>query len=335
MADRTGGTRRVRPAAGRSCPLSYRYGARSLAVPAQLAVDTLWVAGGLYGNPEALDRLLELYEDEPGAKALVFNGDFHWLDVARADFLRINMEVMRHLATRGNVETELALPEAGAGCGCAYPDWVGDAEVARSNRIVERLRTTAQSAPEALKVLGKLPMVLIAEVAGERVAMVHGDADALAGWSFSQERLATPQGLAAASAAFDAAAVRVFASSHTCLPVLQAFEGSGPRVDDIRVLANNGAAGMPNFAGQRFGLATRISARPRAGAVYGTRCGRLHVEAVPIDYDDRAWRKRFLASWPAGSDAHTSYFRRIVDGPRYQPALAWRAAPGQTDRRAA
>ena len=335
MAERTGGTRGERPVAGRGCPLSYRYGARSLAVPAQLEVETLWVAGGLYGNPEALDRLLALYDDEPGAKALVFNGDFHWFDVALVDFLRINAEVMRYLATRGNVETELALPEAGAGCGCAYPDWVGDAEVARSNRIIERLRATAQDAPQALNLLAELPMHLVAEVAGERVAIVHGDADALAGWGFSQERLASPQGLAAARAAFDAAGVRVIASSHTCLPVLQAVEGSGARMDDFRVLANNGSTGMPNFAGRCFGLATRISARARAGALHGMRAGRLHIEAVPIDYDDRAWRKRFLASWPAGSDAHTSYFRRIADGPRYQPALALRSAPGQTDRRGA
>ena len=335
MADRTGGTRSVRPVAGRSCPVSYRYGARSLAVPAQLEVETLWVAGGLYGNPEALDRLLALYEEEPGAKALVFNGDFHWFDVARDDFVRINTEVMRHSATRGNVETELALPDAGAGCGCAYPDWVGDAEVARSNRMIERLRITAQSAPEALGLLGKLPMHLVAEVAGERVAVVHGDADALAGWGFSQERLASPEGLAAAREAFDAAGVRVFASSHTCLPVLQGFDGSGADVDDTRVLVNNGAAGMPNFAGKCFGLATRISARSRAAALHGMRAGRLHVEAVPVDYDDRAWRRRFLASWPAGSDAHVSYFRRIVEGPRYAPAAALRAAAGATDRRAA
>ena len=332
MADPTACTR---PVAGRSCPLSYRYGARSLAVPARLEVESLWVAGGLYGNPEALDRLLALYEEEPGAKALVFNGDFHWFDVARDDFLRVNAQVMRHLATRGNVETELALPEAGAGCGCAYPDWVGDAEVARSNRIIERLRATARSAPEARDLLGKLPMHLVAEVAGERVAIVHGDADALAGWGFSQERLASPQGLAAARAAFDAAGVRVIASSHTCLPVLQEFEGAGAEAADGFVLANNGSAGMPNFAGRRFGLATRISARARAGALHGMRAGRLHVEAVPIDYDDRAWRQRFLASWPAGSDAHTSYFRRIADGPRYQPDLALRAAPGRADRRAA
>jgi len=318
----------MNPPPGRLCPLSYRYGARSLAAGASLRVDTLWIAGGLYGNPEALDALLELYAAEPGAKALVFNGDFHWFDVAREDFLRVNDAVLRHAATRGNVETELASPESGAGCGCAYPDWVGEAEVARSNRIIERLRSTAQGAPDALHRLAALPMHCVAEVAGLRVAVVHGDAESLAGWGFSQERLATPEGLAAARAAFDAARVSVFASSHTCLPVLQP-------IDAERAIVNNGAAGMPNFAGTRFGLASRISVRPGAAPLYGARLGRLHVEAVPLRYDNRARRRRFCASWPVGTDAHESYFRRIVDGPRYDLANALRAAPRMDVRQAA
>jgi hypothetical protein len=303
---------------GRSCPLDYRYSAASLAGPASLEVDTLWVAGGLYGNPEALARLLELYEEEPSDKALVFNGDFHWFDVAPEDFLRVNATVLEHRATRGNVETELAFPSPGTGCGCGYPDWVGDAEVRRSNRIIERLRATAAPSPETLRALAALPMYLAAEVGGERIGIVHGDADSLAGWSFSQETLGTRAGIDAAAAALAAANARVFASSHTCLPVLQS-------VADARVVVNNGAAGMPNFIGTRFGLATRISVRPRAGALYGVRAGMLEVEARPIPYDHEAWRERFLASWPHGSDAHASYFSRIENGPRYEPASAVRA----------
>src|SRR5262245_1375735 len=193
---------------GRSCPLDYRYGAASLAGPASLQVDTLWIAGGLYGNPEALARLLELYDEEPGDKALVFNGDFHWFDVARDDFLLVNDAVLAHRATRGNVETELASASPNAGCGCGYPEWVGDAEVERSNRIIERLRATAALAPEALRTLAGLPMHLVAEVGGERIAIVHGDADSLAGWAFSQEALATSAGIEAAHATFGAANAR-------------------------------------------------------------------------------------------------------------------------------
>jgi len=307
-------------APGRACPLSYRYGAGALARPATLHAETLWVAGGLYGNPFALEALLELVEREPGPAALVFNGDFHWFDTNAADFGRISKTVLGRHATRGNIETELALPDAAAGCGCAYPEWVSDAEVERSNRIIERLRATARAFPGTLAALARLPMALIAEVGGERVVVVHGDAESLAGWNFSQERLATSEGGAAARRAFERSAARVFASSHTCLPVLQRFGAEG----DGRIIANNGAAGMPNFAGTRHGLATRISLRPGRGALYGARAGVLHVEAVPIAFDAAAWQERFLEQWPAGSDAHLSYHSRIVNGPRFRLGEALR-----------
>jgi hypothetical protein len=295
---------------GRSCPADYRYGAGALAAPAALRADHLWIAGGLYGNTFAFRRLQDLFAAERAESALIFNGDFHWFDVAGDAFAEIERGVSMHSATRGNVETEISQPQLGAGCGCAYPDWVGDEDVARSNRIIERLKDTAQRAPGAAARLAALPMYRIAEVAGQRIAIVHGDADSLAGWGFSQEALATREGREAAVAAFRAAGVQVFASSHTCLPVLQAFEGA-------RVIVNNGAAGMPNFAGTRYGLATRISVAPHAKALYRTRLGPLHVEAIPIDYDTNSWREAFLAQWPEDSDAHASYWRRITQGPRY------------------
>jgi len=319
MDDRSGnGVAAVAGGPGRGCPLSYRYGAASLSGPASLHVETLYVAGGLYGNVHALERLLELYDAEPGDKALVFNGDFHWFDVDAGDFRLVTENVLAHSATRGNVETELAQPAAGAGCGCGYPGWVGDAEVDRSNRIIERLRATAGTQHGLLEALRALPMYRVADVGGSRVAIVHGDAESLAGWGFSQESLATPAGAAAAREAFDSARVRVFASSHTCLPVLQDL---GPG----RLIANNGAAGMPNFRGTRFGLATRISVRPTPRALYAAQAGDLHIEAVAIDYDAAAWRARFLRQWPEGTDAHVSYFARIEDGPSYTLGQALRA----------
>ena len=304
---------------GRTCPISYRHGAAALAAQAAFQVETLWVAGGLYGNRFALERLLELYEAEPGAKALVFNGDFHWFDHDPEEFARVNRGVLAHLATRGNVETELAAPSTQAGCGCAYPEWVDDGTVERSNRILERLRIAALADPAQCEALARLPMHLVAEVAGERVAVVHGDADSLAGWGFSQEHLATPRGVAGALEWFRISGARVFASSHTCLPVLQSFDGA-------RLIANNGSAGMPNFRDTRFGIATRVSARPRAGALYAARAGRLHVEAQPLAYDHDKWHARFLEWWPARSDAFVSYHRRIVEGPVYDPSLARRTA---------
>ncbi len=306
-------------APGRGCPLSYRY-EPAVFSRSRLETETLWVAGGLYGNPFALEALLELYEREPGAKALVFNGDFHWFDVFKEQFSLIDAEVERHLATRGNVETELASPADGGGCGCGYPEWVDDGTVERSNAIIARLRAAAARFPEALARLAALPMHLVARVGGERVAVVHGDGDSLAGWGFSQEALATRAGLEAASGALERSGASVFACSHTCLPVLQTFPGE-------RLIVNNGAAGMPNFAGELFGLATRISVFPGRSFAYKARAGALHVEAVALRYDPRAWEKRFLEQWPPGSAAHRSYFERIAHGPRYRADQALRSSP--------
>jgi hypothetical protein len=167
-------------------------------------------------------------------------------------------------------------------------------------------------------------MTLVAEVGGERIGIVHGDAESLAGWNFSQEVLATVEGVAAAERALLRSGVRVFASSHTCLPVLREFPGG-------RAIVNNGAAGMPNFRGERYGIATRISVHPHADTLYATRCGGLFVDAVALRYDTSAWEQRFVDLWPAGSDAHRSYYERIVGGPapRLQcaRAAAWMRVP--------
>ena len=308
---------------GRNCPLDYRYGAGALgAAEPGFEAETLYVAGGLYGNIEALCALEGLVASEPGAK-LVFNGDFHWFDAEPALFREVNRRVLDHAATRGNVETEIAQPGEGAGCGCGYPEWVADEDVLRSNRIMERLRQAATGDPALCTSLASLPMYMVARVGGERIVIVHGDADSLAGWGFSQEVLAMPEGLQAAGRAAGRARARVIASSHSCLPVIQALQ-AGP---GECVLANNGATGMPNFRGTRFGVVTRISVRPPGPArqaLHGLRAGPLHVHAVPVHYDAAAWEHRFLALWPAGSAAHQSYFRRMSDGPAYTPDRALR-----------
>ncbi len=220
-----------------------------------------------------------------------------------------------HRATRGNVETELAMPHDGAGCGCGYPDWVDGETVERSNRILERLRATATRTP--LDAIAALPMHLVAQVGNARVAIVHGDADTLSGWAFSQEALSTSEGLREAEKAAVETHAEIIASSHTCLPVLQRFS-------DGRVLANNGAAGMPNFRGELYGIATRIALQPAKKSLYGIRCGDVFVDAVALRYDVAAWQKRFLDQWPAGSDAYVSYWSRLRQGPGYSRQAALR-----------
>ena len=304
---------------GRTCPLHYRYGAASLCREADLRADTLYVIGGLYGNQHALDAVLRLRSIEPDA-VLVFNGDFNWFDVDDESFLRINAEVLRHHATRGNVETELLSGDGAAGCGCGYPDYVNDDDVARSNQIMDRLARTARRHPHASNGLNALPMNLVAEVGGLTIGIVHGDADSLAGWGFGEEAIAPT----VVARMFDVAAVRVFASSHTCLPVAQVFEVAR----GASVLINNGAAGMPNFAGTRHGVLSRISTHPAPaglGVLYGTVVEGVHIDAVPINYDHAAWLAHFDAVWPAGSAAALSYRERIMRGPAYLAAKAIRA----------
>lgn len=298
---------------GRSCPTAYRYPPRSLDRAPEIEAGTLLVAGGLYGNVEALAALLDLAAREAGPATLVFNGDFHWFDADPAEFARVQAAVEAHAATRGNVETEIAGEDSGAGCGCAYPADVSDAEVARSNEILARLRGTARGFPGARIRLARLPMNLVARVGEASVAIVHGDAASLAGWGFAHAALDDPAHRRWLESAFAEAGADVFASSHTCLPALRTFDfGRGPVA-----VANNGAAGMPNFAGERFGVVTRVSVRPAADALYGTRVAGVHVEAVAVRYDAPAWERRFLAAWPEGTAAHASYFRRIAQGPAF------------------
>jgi hypothetical protein len=308
---------------GRNCPLSYRHAPAALAHAAELVADTLYVAGGLYGNRQALDWIEARAAREPGTAAVVFNGDFHWFDVDPVLFSAVQDRVLAHHALRGNVETEIAGDDSGAGCGCGYPEFVGDAEVERSNRIIERLRETARALPAARARLRALPAWLVANVAGVRVGIVHGDAESLAGWGFSQEWLRDPARRDAAATWFGAANVRVFASSHSCLPVMQALDTSQGRC----LLANNGAAGMPNFSGARHGLITRVSITPAPDPLYATEVAGIRVEALPVPYDHAGFERDFLASWPVGSPAHASYYRRIVHGPSYPMNDAVRLEP--------
>jgi len=310
---------------GRSCPLAYRYSPASLARDPELIADAVYIVGGLYGNRPALESVLDLAAAEPGRAAVVFNGDFNWFNVDRDGFESVNRTVLGHTALRGNVETELAANDPTAGCGCcAYPEWVSDAEVERSNTIMERLRDASRAFPALRAALGQLPMNLTARVGGARVAIVHGDAESLSGWGFAQEALDGPRQLERIGRWFDEARVDIFAGSHTCLPVSCELPGG-------RVVANNGAAGMPNFRATRHGVVTRIGVTPAPAveALYAIRTGNTYVEALPVHYDAARFEREFLSNWPAGSPAHESYHGRIARGPSYEPARAVRrhAAP--------
>jgi len=312
-------TERISNRAGRFCPPGYGYAPSVFSRTNEIEAETLYVVGGLYGNAFALDAVQEMAAAEPGPVRIVFNGDFNWFNIRPDSFSTINESVLRHTALRGNVETELASDDQGVGCGCAYPETVSDEDVARSNSILSMLRETARGFPDLRARLGALPMFASARVATLRIGIVHGDAESLAGWRFAQHSLDEPSNLPWLDAVHATAEVDIFASSHTCLPVLREFALTRGTL----VVINNGAAGMPNFTGTRFGLLTRISTRPSPiTPAYGIRRDGVHVDALPIRYDHERWTEAFLSDWPPGSPAHDSYYRRIVEGPGYRAEIA-------------
>jgi hypothetical protein len=303
---------------GRTCPLHYRYAVETFASMPALDTHCLYVAGGVYGNAAALAAIGHMAEATGGR--IVFNGDFNWFNVDDRGFSRVNEGVLQHLALRGNVETELADDGSDAGCGCAYPEQVSDEEVARSNRILSRLRETARRFPDLRRRLAALPMYCVMRVGNLRIAIVHGDAQSLAGWSFSHECLHAPGNRDALVSLFGRADVRVFASSHTCLPALwQTRTAQG-----ACAVINNGAAGMPNFAHTRHGVVTRIATTPASPQLrlYGTTIDGVFIDALRVDYDHAAFLRQFRLDWPQASDACLSYSERIANGPPFTAAEA-------------
>lgn len=311
--------------AGRTCPSHYGYSPRVLARQPEVLADTIYVVGGLYGNLPALDEIERMAAAEPARPRVVFNGDFHWFDANDDAFKQVQQRVLanpQHVALRGNVETEIAGDASEAGCGCAYPESVPDDDVARSNAILARLRDVslrphADTTPTR-RLLAELPMHAVAQVGETRIGIVHGDAWSLAGWRFAHDALFDADAATPLDGAFELAAVDGFASTHTCLPAFKLATNAQRE----RFVINNGAAGMPNFAGTRCGLVTRISVHPMPAALaacraYGADVAGVYVDALSVHFDFTAWRAMFLDTWPAGSDAHVSYFDRIADGPAF------------------
>lgn len=290
--------------AGRDCPLDYRLGREAYAGEPLFECDTLYVVGGLYGNRQALAALQRRLAAEPGAQA-VFNGDAHWFDRDPLIFQAIEQGLNGHLALRGNVETELGrADDSGAGCGCAYPMSVEDAVVERSNAIQGLLADTVRSLPGMAEHLAARAATALICVGGQRVAISHGDEQSLAGWGCARESLAEPARQRQVDEWLAANELRVLATSHTCSAVALNL-GHG-------ALINNGAAGLPNFAGGRYGLISRIATTPHAAALYRCQRDGLFIEALPLNYDHAAFLADFDRQWPAASPAALSYRARVL-----------------------
>jgi hypothetical protein len=300
-------------APGRSCPLGYRYRPEQLREnPETLSADVVYVIGGLYGNLLALAEIEAMAAQEAalGRKVeLVFNGDFNWFNIDPDAFASINRSVLRHRVVLGNVEWELADPQPGAGCGCAYPDYVGAEVVERSNRIIERLRATAAAFPELCAELREQPRYRSFDLNGRRIVVLHGDPESLAGWGLALENLCRPGHQDQLQAWLDTSGADLIAATHTCSPALWRRDG--------RLIVNNGSAGMGNFAQDPRGLISRISTGSgHPGAILNQTAGGLRVELVPVSFDASRWQALFGRWWPAASAAALSYGERIESGTR-------------------
>ncbi len=299
------------PDSGRVCPLDYRYTPAALALPPATAADTLYVVGGLYGNPFALKEVEKLLEDENAQ--CIFNGDFNWFNCSDRDFVSLNETVLKHDCIRGNVETELARRPFGGGCGCGYPASVSDNVVDWSNSIIARLNTTASNHQLLQADLQVLPVSKRYQVGDSTVQVIHGDCRSLAGWSLSRENLSNPDtGTIKDIAACNA---QIIACTHTCEPIATTLKSAVTGTQKDIAVINNGAAGMPNFSHDLFGMVTRISTRAAPTAtVYGTELDGVYIDAIALRYDQNAFLQWFLEHWPAGTPAYQSYFTRLSNG---------------------
>jgi hypothetical protein len=296
----------VRP--GRTCPLSYRYSPTIFRRLPSPQCETLYVVGGLYGNPWALSTIESLVALEPQAQ-VVFNGDYHWFDAQADWFADIDQRVRRFTRLRGNVETELFNDSDELGCGCAYPADVPDGTVERSNQIQQRLKQEV-SAP-FLADAATLPMALSYTVGKAKVGVVHGDAHSLAGWQFDPSQLDLTENRRDMAQVFEQSQMNIFASSHTCAAGIRVFESLG-------AVINNGSAGMANLLGSSHGIMTRISVHPAPTALpvlHSQFYAGVFLQAVKVDFDLVQWQQQFLRTWPPGSPAYESYFERITRGP--------------------
>lgn len=299
---------------GRSCPLAYRTTPESLCRdPERVDHDVLYIVGGLYGNSLALDEIerMAAAEERQGHRVkLVFNGDFNWFNVSDSLFRSINTRVLKHTASLGNVDYELGRPNAGAGCGCAYPESVDQGVVERSNQIMERLQGIAGNHPDIQARLSQLPRYLCFLFGGLKILVVHGDPESLAGWGLASEAFAEGNE-DRLSEWFRASGADVIASTHTCLPAIW----SGVVGERTRIVANNGSAGMGNLQYDPRGLVTRIAFQsPTSEPVAAVERHGLRVSLMPVAYSLDAWLPEFDRLWPSGSAAAVSYRNRILHG---------------------
>lgn len=290
---------------GRSCPLDYLLPKEEFQVEPIKSCNTLYVVGGVYGNPFALMALKEVIKDDINS-FVVLNGDIHWFDSTYKDFMNTEKMCEDYLCLLGNVEAELKRnTNLYAGCGCAYPSSVSDDIVNRSNAIHDKLKKVITD--DIKDLLNKRLSTAIIKVSDEKVAVTHGDEKFLAGWECSREALLSKKRQVEVNNWLKLNSISVLATTHTCAPVAISLSNG--------IIINNGSAGMPNFKNELYGLITRISTTKHPDALYRKQIRNIFVEGIPLKYDNESFIKWFDNIWPLGSPAEISYRNRIVNGP--------------------
>lgn len=316
-----------------SCPLAYRYGARSLRDRSKdLAFDALYVVGGLYGNSFALEAIFNFVENDVRLQgneraAVIFNGDFNFFNVD--NFSRFNQLVRKEsdsfttLCTIGNVEYEVANTPPGeiVGCGCAYPNFVSKEIGERADEIVKRLHESACNDSNSSTVLAwmrELPMYLTARVGKTRVGVIHGDPNSLSGWDFSAEAFNLDKFPAAktvwenepnVSPLFLESDLDAYVCTHTCVTHAVGLPCGG-------LIFNNGSSGMPNFKEKPgCGVLTRVSSNKNTpvhsdghSLYHSVSKSGARFDHIEVPFDHISFVDWFLETWPENSPAQQKVF---------------------------
>ena len=288
---------------GRNCSLEYILQKDWTKKSKKLEEEVIYIVGGLYGNRYALEIINKMTHDE-NAK-VVFNGDMHWFDVEKEDFLKIEELSKDSIKLLGNVEFELLNNTSSLGCGCNYPEDVSDGVVERSNVIHNMMKENIKG-DQILNDIKERSKTLVLDFFGKKIAITHGDEKSMSGWGCSNENLKLVSRKKELDNWFKENDIDILATTHTCLAVVY---------DNGRnIVINNGAAGMANIKGETFGLFTRIAKNSHKKAIYSEYRDGLYVELVKVDFNIEKFKLWFEKVWPDDSPASISYKNRIING---------------------
>lgn len=288
---------------GRNCSLEYILRKDWTKKIKKLKAEVVYIVGGLYGNSYALEIINKMAQDE-NAK-VVFNGDMHWFDVEKKDFLKVEELSKDSIKLLGNVEFELLNDTSSLGCGCNYPEDVSDGVVERSNIIHNMMKENIKG-DDILNNIKERSKTLVLDFLGKKIAITHGDEKSMSGWECSNDNLKLESRKKELDRWFEENNIDILATTHTCLPVVYD--------NGKNTVINNGAAGMANIQGQTFGLITRIAKSNHEKAIYSEFRDGLYIELVKVDFDIEKFKLWFEEIWPDDSSASISYKSRIING---------------------